>query len=405
MTLVSFWYVVLVLLWTGFLLLEGFDFGVGMLHRLVGRDEAGVQTAIRTIGPVWDGNEVWLIVVVAATFAAFPSWFATMLSGFYPVFLVVLVGLILRGVSFEFRSHSTDPRSRRLWSAALTVGSLVVPLGLGIVLGGLLGGLPIDSQQEFVGDVGDLFGLYSVVTGVTITLLCLVHGAAFLALRTADDLRSRALTAGRVVGPPAAVLVVVWTLWTRIASGNGVLLSVSEFGAVLAAIAAAVLLAGGREGAGFVATSLALAGVVVSLFSELAPRVMVSTLGAANDLTATGTASSPYTLGVMTVVLAVLLPVVVLYQWWAYRVFGGRVRTGLDQSTHPSGTSAEALVGGGRGSRINRPPLPRAGAGPPPKQPLGRLASWLLAWLAAWLIMRAVTAAVSADGDGPRGHV
>jgi cytochrome bd ubiquinol oxidase subunit II len=212
MTLVSVWYVVLVLLWTGFLLLEGFDFGVGMLHRLVGRDEAGVQTAIRTIGPVWDGNEVWLIVVVAATFAAFPSWFATMLSGFYPVFLVVLVGLILRGVSFEFRSHSTAPRSRRLWSAALTVGSLVVPLGLGIVLGGLLGGLPIDSQQEFVGDVGDLFGLYSVVTGVTITLLCLVHGAAFLALRTADDLRSRALTAGRVVGPPAAVLVVVWTL-------------------------------------------------------------------------------------------------------------------------------------------------------------------------------------------------
>ena len=289
MTLAAFWFIVLAVLWTGFLLLEGFDFGVGMLHGVVGRDEGGRQMAVRAISPVWDGNEVWLIVAVAVTFAAFPAWYATMLSGFYPLFLVVLVALILRGVSFEFRSHAAGERSRRFWDGALTGGSLVIPLGLGIVLGNLLGGVPIDPAQEFVGNVGDLFRPYAVATGVTITLVCLLHGAVFLALRTAGDVRLRALRLGATLGPVTAVAVLVFVAWTRIDSGRGVLLSVVEFGAVLAAVAAAVLIRGGREGAAFAATSATMAAVVVSLFAELYPRVMVSSLGAANDLTVSGT--------------------------------------------------------------------------------------------------------------------
>jgi cytochrome d ubiquinol oxidase subunit II len=326
MTLVAFWFLVLTVLWTGFLLLEGFDFGVGMLHGVVGRDEAGRRTVISTIAPVWDGNEVWLIVATAGTFAAFPGWYATMLSGFYPVFVVVVIALILRGVAFEFRSHAETDRSRRVWGGALAAGSLVIPLGLGIVLGGLLGGVPIDADQEFVGDLGDLLAPYALATGVTLTLLCLLHGAAYLSLRTAGAaLHARARSAARALAPVTALAVLGFCIWTRVVAGNGFLLSFIELGAVLAAIAAAVLVRGSRGGAAFAATSVTIAAVVVSIFTELYPRVMVSSLGAANDLTAQNTASASYSLTVMTVVLAVLLPVILVYQGWTYHVFRARV--------------------------------------------------------------------------------
>src|SRR3954454_19870852 len=199
MTLVAFWFLVLSVLWTGFFLLEGFDLGVGMLHGVVGHDEAGRRAVIGTIGPLWDGNEVWLIVAAAGTFAAFPGWYATMFSGFYPVILVVLAGLILRGVSFEFRSHAETDRGRRLWSATLIAGSAIVPFGLGVVLGSLLGGVPIDAQQEFTGGLADLLAPYALATGVALTMLCLLHGAVFLRLRTAGQLHARAAGAARAL--------------------------------------------------------------------------------------------------------------------------------------------------------------------------------------------------------------
>jgi cytochrome d ubiquinol oxidase subunit II len=412
MTLAAFWFLVLVVLWTGFLLLEGFDFGVGMLHGVVGRDEGGRQVAVRAISPVWDGNEVWLIVAVAVTFAAFPAWYATMLSGFYPLFLVVLVALILRGVSFEFRAHASGERSRRFWDGALTGGSLVIPLGLGIVLGNLLGGVPIDSAQEFVGNLGDLFSPYAVATGVTITLVCLLHGAVFLALRTAGDVRLRALRLGRTLGPVTAIVVLAFVVWTRIDSGRGVLLSVVEFGAVLAAVAAAVLIRGGREGAAFAATSATMAAVVVSLFAELYPRVMVSSIGAANDLTVSGTAASPYALRVMTVVLVVLLPVVLAYQAWTYHVFRSRLShadvAGDGQSTQPpsprraaGGEEGAASVGVGHPG--NRSPV-RGETPTWPSWPLVRLVLWLLAWVVARLIVRLKAAVAPTDRARGRGR-
>ena len=327
MTLVAFWFLALTVLWVGFFVLEGFDFGVGMLHGVIGRDEPGRRAVIGTIAPVWDGNEVWLIVAIAGTFAAFPGWYATMLSAYYPVVLVVLIGLILRGVAFEFRSHADGDRGRRVWGAALAAGSAVIPLGLGIMLGGLLGGIPIDSSQEFVGNLGDLLSPYALATGVTLTLLCCLHGAAFLSLRTTGAaLHARARRAARVLAPVTAVLVLGFCIWTRVVAGGGFLLSFIELVAVLAAIAAAVLARGARSGAAFAATTVTLVAVVASILSELYPRVMVSSLGSANDLTTSNTASASYALTVMTVVLVVLLPVVLLYQGWTYHVFRRRLR-------------------------------------------------------------------------------
>jgi cytochrome d ubiquinol oxidase subunit II len=326
MTLVAFWFLVLTVLWVGFFVLEGFDFGVGMLHGAIGRDEGGRRGVISTIAPVWDGNEVWLIVATAGTFAAFPGWYATMFSAYYPVVLVVLIGLILRGVAFEFRSHAEGDRGRRLWGAALVAGSAAIPLGLGVMLGGLLGGIPIDSAQEFVGNVGDLLAPYALASGVTLTLLCCLHGAAYLSLRTTGAaLHSRARRAARVLGPVTAVAVLGFCIWTRVVAGDGFLLSFIELVAVLAVIAAAVLARGTRNAATFAATTVTIAAVVASILSELYPRVMVSSLGSANDLTTSNTASASYALTVMTVVLAVLLPVILLYQGWTYHVFRARL--------------------------------------------------------------------------------
>jgi cytochrome d ubiquinol oxidase subunit II len=395
MTLVAFWFLVITVLWVGFFLLEGFDFGVGMLHGPVGHDEAGRRAAIGTIGPLWDGNEVWLIVATAGTFAAFPGWYATMFSAFYPVVLVVLVGLILRGVSFEFRSHSETPRARRAWGVALTAGSAVIPFGLGIVLGSLLGGVPIDAQQEFTGGLADLLAPYALATGLALTLLCLLHGGVFLRLRTAGALHARATGATRALAPVTAMAVLGWCIWTRAIAGDGFLLSFVELAAVLAAIAAALLVRSGSEGAAFAATSVTVVAVVVSLFTELYPRVMVSTLGAATDLTAQNTASASYALTVMTVVLVVLLPVVLVYQGWSYHVFRGRLR-----GPHVGGEEPELVI-----------PTPRPGrapAGAPEGSPLTagtgdggmrrgrtdgaapmrRLAAGGLAILLAWRLLR-----------------
>jgi cytochrome bd-type quinol oxidase subunit 2 len=340
MTLVGFWFGVLVVFWTGFLVLEGFDFGVGMLHGVVGRDERGRRLAIQTIGPLWDGNEVWLIVAGAGTFAAFPGWYATMFSGFYLAFLLLLVALIARGVSFEFYGKRDSARWRRAWDAATTGGSLLAPLLIGVALGNLLHGVPIGTDQEYAGTFTDLLNGYSLFTGVTVVLLCLLHGASFLALKTAGALRERAVRVGRRIAPVAAAAVLGFAVWTQVMEGEGLLALLVEVVAVLAAVAAAWLLGRGRDGRAFAATSLAMAAVVVSIFVNLYPRVMVSTLGPSTDLTVTNTSSAPYSLKVMTVAAAVLFPVVLAYQGWTYYVF--RRRVGGPDDTAVAGTGPVA---------------------------------------------------------------
>jgi cytochrome d ubiquinol oxidase subunit II len=325
MTLVTFWFVVLVVLWTGFLVLEGFDFGVGMLAGVVGGDEQGREQAIGTIGPLWDGNEVWLIVAAAGTFAAFPGWYATMFSGLYLAFLLLLVALIARGVSFEFRAKRDGAGWRRAWSSATTGGSLLAPLLVGVALGNLLHGVPIGADQEYAGTFSDLLNPYSLFSGVAVVLLCLLHGSSFLALKTAGAVRERAVRTGRRVAPVAAAAVVGLMVWTQVEGDGGFLALLVEAVAVVAAVAAVWLLGRGRDGRAFAATSLAMAAVVVSIFVNLYPRVMVSTLGPSNDLTVSNTASAPYALKVMTVAAAILLPVVLAYEGWTYYVFRRRI--------------------------------------------------------------------------------
>src|SRR6201986_1960192 len=237
-SLVPFWYIVIAILWTGFFILEGFDFGVGMLHSIVDRDEAGRRAAINTIGPLWDGNEVWLIVAAAAMFAAFPGWYATMFSGLYLALVLLLISLIIRGVAFEYRGKRDAARWRRTWDVLLTVGSLLAPFLIGLALGDLLHGLPINSAQNFTGSFWDLFQPYAVLTGVTLVLICLQHGATFLCLKTTDGMRERSRLLARRVAPVTAAAVAAFAIWTHVASISTFFLRPLELLAILAGLAA-----------------------------------------------------------------------------------------------------------------------------------------------------------------------
>jgi cytochrome d ubiquinol oxidase subunit II len=349
----TFWFIAIALLFTGFFVLEGFDFGVGMLHTVVGRSDDERKLAIGTIGPLWDGNEVWLVVAGAGMFAAFPGWYATMFSGFYLAIVLLLVALIARGVSFEFRERREGERWARTWDTLMTAGSLLAPLLIGVALGNLLHGVPIDSRQEFSGNFLDLLNPYSVYVGVTIALICVLHGATFMALKTGGQVRRRAGQLARRSAPVAAIAVLAFAVWTQVISGRGVIPGPVQLIAVLALIAVTWLLRDGREGWAFTMTTIAMATVVLTIFVDLYPRVMVSSTSAANDLTVHNTSSAPYALKVMTVVVALLFPVVVAYQAWTYHVF--RRRLGLSDHEQrlqaPERAAAQAEAEAVRGPR------------------------------------------------------
>jgi len=323
--LIPFWFIVIAILWTGFFILEGFDFGVGMLHSPVGGDEAGRRAAINTIGPLWDGNEVWLIVAGAAMFAAFPGWYATMFSGMYLALALLLAALIIRGVAFEYRGKHDAARWRRTWDASLTTGSVLAPLLIGIALGDLLHGLPINSSGNYTGTFWDLLQPYGVFTGVTLVLLCLLHGATFLSLKTTEDMHRRSrLLAGRVA-PFTSAAVIAFIIWTHVTAGRGFFLNVIELITVIAVLAATWLAWEHRDGFAFTATAITMAACIVTLFVDLYPNVMVSSTNPAYNLTVHNTASAPYSLKAMTVVVVIFLPLVLAYQAWTYYIFRRRV--------------------------------------------------------------------------------
>src|SRR6478752_8838616 len=322
---VPFWFVVIAVLWTGFFVLEGFDFGVGVLHSLVGTDEAGRRAAINTIGPLWDGNEVWLIVAGAGMFAAFPGWYATMFSAYNLALVLLLAALIVRGVAFEYRGKRDAARWRRTWDAALTGGSVLAPLLIGVALAGLLHGLPINSAQNYTGSFWDLLQPYALWTGVTLVLVCLLHGATFLCLKTTGDMRERSWQVARRVAPFTGAAVIGFIIWTHVTAGTTFFLNVIELLAVLAVIAAIWLVYEHREGFAFTATTITIASCILAIFVDLYPNVMVSSANPAYNLTVHNTASGGYSLKVMTVVVIILLPVVLAYQTWTYYVFRRRI--------------------------------------------------------------------------------
>jgi cytochrome bd ubiquinol oxidase subunit II len=214
MDLETFWLILIAVLWSGYFLLEGFDFGVGMLLPFLPRDERERRTMFETIGPVWDGNEVWLVVAAGATFAGFPSWYATMFSGFYLALLIVLFLLIVRLLSFEWRDKGESPRRRAVWLTANAAASVGAPFIWGVALATLLYGVPLDSNGDFAGDFGDLFSLYSVFAGIAVVLLFAFHGATFLTLRTGGELYERAADTARRLALPAAAVAAAFLVWT-----------------------------------------------------------------------------------------------------------------------------------------------------------------------------------------------
>ncbi len=327
MHLNNIWYVVVAVFWVGFFVLEGFDFGVGMLHSFVGRSDVERRIAVNSIGPNWDGNEVWLVVAGAAIFAAFPSWYATMFSTFYLALLIVLVALIARGVSFEYHRKIEDRRWRNLWRWSLTIGSALIPLLLGTALGDLLYGLPIDSAHNYTGSFWGLLVPFGLFTGLTLTVLSLFLGATYLTLKTDGELHQRVSRLSGRLGWVAAAVTFGWLTWSHVGLNVGFVPNPIDALALVAAVAAAWLAESGNQGWAFSAAAVAIASIIGSIFFDLFPRVMVSSTNSAYNLTISNSASPSYTLAVMTVVAALALPIVVAYQAWSLWVFRKRLTT------------------------------------------------------------------------------
>jgi cytochrome bd-type quinol oxidase subunit 2 len=328
MTLAKIWFAVVVIFWVGFFVLDGFDFGVGMLVPFLATDEGERRVLINSIGPVWDGNEVWLIVAGAAIFAAFPAWYATMFSALYLALLIILVALMARGLSFEYRRKVDHPRWRDAWKWGLAVGSALVPLLLGVALGDLLHGLPINKAGNFTGNFFDLLIPYGLWCGVTLLSLCLLLGITYLTLKTTGPLHDRAVTWSKWIGVVAVITVFGMLTWTHVGLGKGFFPNLLEVIAMLAVIAAALVAATrDYQGWAFAGAALAMGSTVGSIFVELFPNVMVSSTNHAYSLTVVGSASPSYTLTVMTVVAVIFFPIVLLYQGWSLNVFKKRLST------------------------------------------------------------------------------
>jgi cytochrome bd ubiquinol oxidase subunit II len=349
MTLQIFWFCLIAVLWSGYFVLEGFDFGVGMLLPFVPRDSEERGVLLESIGPVWDGNEVWLVVAAGGTFAAFPAWYASMFSGFYLLLLLILVFLIVRAVSFEWWNKSESPRWRSAWLGANVAGSFGAPFLWGLALANLLNGVPLGSDGDFTGSVGDLFSAYTVFAGIAVVCLFAFHGATFLTLRMTGELYERTSRIAKMLALPAAAVVAGFAIWTVVVATDRNDKSVfppvlPAALAIVALLLAAVLVRRGTSGRAFVATALGAVLTVATLFTSLYPRVMVSSPDFGNSLTVSNAASSHYALVAITVVALILTPLVLLYQGWTYYVL--RARLAGDEVVPPT----EALLPPSSGS-------------------------------------------------------
>jgi cytochrome bd ubiquinol oxidase subunit II len=322
--LTTLWFALIGILFAGYFILEGFDFGVGMLLHVVGRNEPERRAMIRTIGPVWDGNEVWVLVAGGAMFAAFPEWYATLFSGFYLALFLILVGLIVRGIGIEYRNKRGDAPWRGRMDVMIAVGSFLPALLWGVAFANIVQGVPIDADKQFTGSLLTLLNPFGLLGGLTTLLLFITHGLLYLTLRTEGEIRERARKLTLPVGLITAVTAVLFLLWANQIRGDMLSTAIAVLAAVawLLALAAAYLK---REGVAFFASALTIGLAVASLFLALFPDVMPSTTDPAFSLTTTNAASTTYTLTIMTVVAVIFVPVVLIYQGWTYYVFRKRV--------------------------------------------------------------------------------
>jgi cytochrome d ubiquinol oxidase subunit II len=324
MHLVTLWFVLIAVMWIGYFVLEGFDFGVGILLPVLGRDHEDRRAMLASIGPVWDGNEVWLLVAGGATFAAFPDWYATLFSGFYLALLLILIALILRGIALEYRNKSDDAQWRRRWDVVITVGSVIPAVLWGVAFANIVHGVPINADQAFTGTFLTLLNPYGLLGGLVTLSLFTLHGAVFLSLKTDGNIRAAAHRVAARVGVAAVVLAAAVLIWTQLSTGR--------WATDITAVVAALCLVGGllanlrgREGVAFATTAATIMLAVVTLFGDLWPNVMPSSTNAAFNLTVHNASSSPYTLGVMTWVALLATPIVLIYQGWSYWIFHKRI--------------------------------------------------------------------------------
>lgn len=326
MELHDVWFVLIAVLWIGYFFLEGFDFGIGILTKLLARDRTEKRVLINTIGPVWDGNEVWLLTAGGATFAAFPEWYATLFSGFYLPLLVILLCLIVRGVAFEYRAKRPEEKWQRNWEQAIFWTSLIPAVMWGVAFANITRGVKIDAHKEYVGNVWDLLNPYGILGGLVTLTLFTFHGAVFASLKTVGDIRMRARKLALGLGLVTAVLALGFLLWTQADKGDGKSL-VAMVVAVVALVGAIVAIKMGREGWSFALSGITIAAAFAMLFLTLFPNVMPSSLNDEWSLTVTNASSSPYTLKIMTWCAGIATPIVLLYQSWTYWVFRKRIGT------------------------------------------------------------------------------
>ena len=308
MTFQSTWFLLIAVLWIGYFILEGFDFGVGILLPFVSKNEADRRAVLTTLGPVWDGNEVWLLVAGGATFAAFPEWYATLFSGFYLPLFLILVSLIVRGVAFEYRSKYGKAQWRQRWDVAIFISSLIPALLWGVAFANIVRGVPLEKAAsgsiEYTGGFFNLLNPYALLGGVVTLTVFITHGAVFLSLKTAGSIRDRSQVIAKLSGLVVLSLSVAVALFWVAGMGMNFIR---------------------REGWAFIFSALTILTFVTTLFTALYPRVMPSSLGAQFDLTITNASSTEYTLKVMTFVAVVMTPLVLVYQGWTYWVFRKRV--------------------------------------------------------------------------------
>lgn len=329
MYLNTLWFILIAILYIGFFVLEGFDFGVGILLPFLGKNDHQRRMIINTIGPHWDGNEVWLLTAGGATFAAFPEWYATMFSGFYLPLFLLLLGLIVRGVAFEFRSKDDNPRWRSLWDWCIFTGSLLSPLLLGVAFANILRGIPIDANMQYTGGFFNLLNPYALLGGLTTVLVFILHGAIFLTMKTSGELNESARQTTRKMWLPVVVILLVFLVSTYFATD--IIQSLGIDPGIIPLVGIAAILAAGyfirkqRDGWAFAMTCVTIAFALITMFMILYPRVLISSLDPAWSLTIENAASSEYTLRVMSIIAIVLVPVVLLYQGWSYWIFRKRV--------------------------------------------------------------------------------
>ncbi len=325
----EFWYLLVSILFVGFIFLEGFDFGIGMVSRFLGRNDLERRAFINTIGPFWDANEVWLISAIGAMFAAFPNWYATLLSGSYILFVLLLLSLIGRGVAFEFRGKVEKQAWKNAWDWVIFFGSLFPPLIFGILFSALMKGLPVERNMQMNAAFSDIVNLYTITGGVTLTMLCLWHGLIFATIRTMDDIRDRSRKVAMKLLPINALLLLIFSgmtfFETDIFSNHSRLMLYTFFIGIFVYLLAGFFLTRKKDGWAFAMSGLILILSISSIFAGLFPTVLVSSINESYSLTIHNAASGNYSLKIMSYAAIALLPFVLGYQIWSYYVFRKRV--------------------------------------------------------------------------------